>query len=147
MTKTLSLRSFDVPSFSKFGIGFESMFDELLRTSDLQSNTSYPPYNIIKTNENCFTIELAVAGFKEGEIEIKLEKNQLTIAGAQIKPEQDVEYIVHGISARPFSRVFSLAEHVLVIGATIVDGMLKISLERKIPDEQKPRNILIQYTK
>jgi molecular chaperone IbpA len=81
MTNTLTLRSFDVPSIHKFGIGFDSMFDELLRVSNQQSTQNYPPYNVVKHSEDKFVIELAVAGFREGDITVTVEKNILTIEG------------------------------------------------------------------
>lgn len=148
MTRTLSLRSLDIPSIHKFGIGFDSMFDELMRSHDLQSNTSYPPYNVVKHNENSFSIELAVAGFKEGDIEVVLEKNQLSVKGNKAKTISDlVVYLVHGISSRSFERTFTLAEHVSVSGAATEAGILTISLERVIPEESKPKSIAITYTK
>ena len=151
MTRTLSLRSLDIPSIHKFGIGFDTMFDELMRTHDLQSNTSYPPYNVVKHNENSFSIELAVAGFKEGDIEVVLEKNQLSVKGNKAKTISDLDseivYLVHGISSRSFERTFTLAEHVSVSGAATEAGILTISIERVIPEESKPKSIAITYTK
>ncbi len=152
MTRTLTLRSGDLfPSIHKFGIGFDNMFDDLLRMQELQSTNNYPPYNIIKHDENKFSIELAVAGFKEGDIEVVLEKNQLSIKGSKAKEvsEVDVEpvYLVHGISARSFDRTFTLAEHVTVAGATTESGILTINLERVVPEESKPKKIAINYTK
>ena len=151
MTRTLSLRSLDIPSIHKFGIGFDSMFDELMRSHDLQSNTSYPPYNVVKHNENSFSIELAVAGFKEGDIEVVLEKNQLSVKGNKAKTISDLDsetvYLVHGISSRSFERTFTLAEHVSVSGAATEAGILTISIERVIPEESKPKSIAITYTK
>lgn len=146
MTKTLTLRSLDIPAFTKFGIGFDSMFDELNRAS-LQTTSSYPPYNVIKYDDDHYTIELAVAGFKEGEITLTLEKNKLVITGQQAEKEIDGEFVVHGISSRPFDRSFTLAEHVRVTAADVADGMLRIALERIVPEEQKPRTLAINYNK
>ena len=83
MTRELTLRSLDIPSIHKFGIGFDSILDELMRVNAQQTNTNYPPYNIVKHSEDAFAIELAVAGFREGDINITLEKNVLTIKGEQ----------------------------------------------------------------
>jgi molecular chaperone IbpA len=122
------------------------MFDELLRSS--QSNTNYPPYNIVKHGDDNFAIELAVAGFKDGEINIEVERNQLTVKGEQaIDLDNQVEYLHRGISARSFSRTWTLADHVEVAGAKSENGILTISLERKVPEEQKPKSIAITYTK
>jgi len=151
MTRTLTLRSLDIPQFQKFGIGFDNLFDELMRTHNLQSTTTYPPYNVIKHDENKFSIELAVAGFKEGDIEVVLEKNQLSIKGNKPKTISETgtetEYIVHGISSRSFERTFTLAEHVSVSGAVTEAGILTINLERVVPEESKPKSIAITYTK
>jgi molecular chaperone IbpA len=122
------------------------MFDELLRTS--QANTNYPPYNIVKHGDDNFAIELAVAGFKDGEINIQVERNQLTVKGEQsVDLDSQVEYLHRGISARSFSRTWTLADHVEVAGAKSENGILVISLERKVPEEQKPKSIAITYTK
>jgi molecular chaperone IbpA len=146
MTNTLTLRSLDIPSIHKFAVGFDNMFDELLRSS--QSNTNYPPYNIVKHGDDNFAIELAVAGFKDGEINIEVERNQLTVKGEQaIDLDNQVEYLHRGISARSFSRTWTLADHVEVAGAKSENGILTISLERKVPEEQKPKSIAITYTK
>ena len=144
---TLTLRSFDIPSIHKFGIGFYSMLDELLRAT-AQQQTNYPPYNIIRNDEDHFTIEIAVAGFKQGEVDVTVEKNILTISGSQKNPIPDnVEYLHRGISARDFVRNWTLAEHVEIIGAIMRDGILVLDLERKVPEDQKPKSIAITYIK
>ena len=147
MTKTLHLRSFDIPGFNKFGIGFENLFDDLQRVTQIQSSTNYPPHNVIKTGDNTVTIEVAVAGFAEGEIDIALDQRLLTITGAK-KTEKDesVEYLHRGISSRDFKQTFPLAEHVEVKGASIKDGILTVYLEREIPESAKPKSIAITYT-
>ena len=146
MTNTLTLRSLDIPSIHKFGVGFDNLFDDLLnRTSQ---STNYPPYNIVKQSEDTFAIELAVAGFKDGEVTITTERNQLTVKGEQVTDLDDTkEYLHKGISARSFVRSWTLADHVEVIGAKSENGILTISLERKVPEEQKPKTIAISYTK
>jgi molecular chaperone IbpA len=132
MTRELTLRSLDIPSIHKFGIGFDSILDELMRVNAQQTNTNYPPYNIVKHSEDAFAIELAVAGFREGDINITLEKNVLTIKGQQTESldelEKEVEYVHRGISARNFDRVFTLADYVEVIGAKAENGILTIEL-------------------
>lgn len=151
MTRELTLRSLDIPSIHKFGIGFDSILDELMRVNAQQTNTNYPPYNIVKHSEDAFAIELAVAGFREGDINITLEKNVLTIKGEQTvsldELEKDVEYVHRGISARNFDRTFTLADYVEVLGAKAENGILTIELERQVPEEQKPKTVAITYTK
>lgn len=151
MTRELTLRTLDIPSIHKFGIGFDNIFDELLRINAQQVNTNYPPYNIVKHSEDAFAIEIAVAGFREGDINITLEKNVLTVKGEQAvkldESEKEVEYVHRGISARNFDRTFTLADYVEVIGASAENGILRIELERQVPEEQKPKTIAITYEK
>jgi molecular chaperone IbpA len=147
MTKTLTLRALDIPSVHKFGIGFDRMFDELQRLTDQQS--AYPPYNILKLNDNQFVIELAVAGFTEGEIEIEVEKNILVIKGSKVKDidEAPKEYVVKNIANRDFDRTFTLAEYVEVVDAKVSNGILSVYLERKVPETELPKRIAISYNK
>lgn len=151
MTRELTLRSLDIPAIHKFGIGFDNIFDELMRVNQQQANTNYPPYNIVKQDEDHFAIEIAVAGFTEGDINITVEKNVLTIKGEQVQDldesVEQVEYLHRGISARNFTRTFTLADHVEVVGAKAENGILRIELERQVPEEQKPRTIAITYKK
>lgn len=148
MTRNLSLRSLDIPSIHKFGIGFDNILDELARVSLQQANTNYPPYNVIKHTDDQFAIELAVAGFRDGEIDVEVENNQLTIKGEQeVDTREGLEYLHRGISARNFVRTFTLADHVEVAEATIANGILTINLERRIPEEKKPKKIAISTNK
>jgi molecular chaperone IbpA len=147
MTKTLTLRSLDIPSVHRFGIGFDNMFDELMRMNSQQS-LNYPPYNIVKQTDDTFYIEIATAGFTEGEIDVQLANRLLTIKGQTNRQEEiTYEYLHRGISSRDFVREFTLAEHVEVKTASIKDGILKIYLERIVPEEQKTRSIAIVYNK
>ena len=151
MTNQLTLRSLDIPSIHKFAVGFDNVFDELLRINTQQANgPNYPPYNVVKHDDDHFYIELAVAGFNIGDISITVEKNLLTISGERQYVSEDasaVTYLHQGIGYRNFSRTFTLAEHVEVTGATSENGILKINLERKVPEEQKPKTIQISYNK
>jgi molecular chaperone IbpA len=127
------------------------MFDELMRVSAQQGNQNYPPYNVVKHSEDKFVIELAVAGFREGDINVTVDKNQLTIVGEKIESldelEKNVEYLHRGISSRSFNRSFTLADHVEVTSADVSNGILAITLERQIPEELKPKKIAISYNK
>lgn len=148
-----SIRSIDIPQIARFGVGFDTMFnrlEEIMRTNAQQSQTNYPPYNVIRYSEDKYTIEIAVAGFKEGDISIEVTNNQLTVIGKQVEvvdTDRVIEYVHRGISSRSFERVWTLAEHVEVIGARQEDGILSIDLERKVPEEKKPKSIAITYTK
>jgi molecular chaperone IbpA len=146
MTRELTLRSFDVPSLKQFGIGFDSFFDELSQAT--QQATNYPPYNIVKHSEDKYSIELAIAGFTDEDLTVVLEKNILTVTGdrasAHLNETEDaVTYIHRGISGRKFTRNFTLAEYVEVVGAHASNGILTINLEKIIPEEKKPRTIQI----
>jgi len=145
MTRTLTLRSLDIPSIHKFGIGFDTLFDELLRNSQ-QGQNNYPPYNVVKLTDDNFYIEVATAGFSEGEIDIQLDNRLLTIKGSKKREDAIPEYLHQGISNKDFVREFTLAEHVEVSNALIKDGILTVFLERKIPEERKPKTIAITYT-
>jgi molecular chaperone IbpA len=119
-----------------------------MRVGNLQNNSNYPPHNVIKTGDDTVTIEVAVAGFAEGEIDIALEKRLLTITGARKREENaEYEYLHRGISSRDFKHTFTLAEHVKVKNANIVDGILSVYLEREVPEEAKPKSIAITYQK
>ena len=144
----LTLRSLDIPTIHKFGIGFDRIFDELMNQTTIQSQTNYPPYNVVKHDDDNFCIELAVAGFKNGEIALEVEKNQLIVRGEKsINIDEKREYLHRGISQRSFLRSWVLGEHVQVKNAVIEDGILSISLERIIPEEFKPKKIAITYNK
>jgi molecular chaperone IbpA len=116
--------------------------------SNQQKDTNYPPYNIVKHSDNKFVIELAVAGFKEGDINVTVDKNLLTIEGSQsVDLDTNVEYLYRGISARNFTRTFTLADHVEVSDAVVNNGIMGITLERQVPDELQPKKIAISYNK
>jgi molecular chaperone IbpA len=145
MTKTLSLRALDIPQLHRYGIGFDNMIDDLMRVAQTQGSSNYPPHNVIKTGENTVTIEVAVAGFAEGEIELNVDRQILTIAGA-IKRDEDAahEYLHRGISRRDFRQAFTLAEHIIVGDAELTNGILSVKLTREVPEALKPRVIAIK---
>ena len=149
MTKTLTLRSLDIPTISKFGIGFDSMLDDLMRINSQQGQSNYPPYNVIQINEDEYLISIAVAGFGPNDINVTKEKNFLIIEGVSPELEGDVElnYLHRGISRRNFRREFKLADHVEIGDANLELGILSIHLKREVPEEAKPKRIHISYTK
>lgn len=149
MTNTLHLRTLDIPALTKFGIGFDTMFDELHRIHSQQSSTNYPPYNVVQINEDEYMISLAVAGFGLDNLTVTKDKNFLIIEGKQHDVEDKVEtnYLHRGISARDFRREFKLADHVEIDHAHLELGILNIHLKRDIPEAQKPKTIAISYAK
>ena len=150
MTKTLTLRSLDIPSIHKFAVGFDNMFDEILRVNAQQSNSNYPPYNVVQINEDEFIISLAVAGFGLDNLSVTKDKNFLIIEGKNTIKEEDlpdINYLHKGISARDFRREFKLADFVEIENAHLELGILNVHLKREVPEEQKPRAIAITATK
>jgi len=126
-------------------VGFDRLInamEEMSSGESLNKAQSYPPYNIIKNNERDYAIEIAVAGFKNDEIDITAEGNKLTVTG-KVKTEQEGEYLHKGIANRDFSHDFTLAETVIVRSADVEHGLLIIKLENVIPEEKLPRKILI----
>ena len=121
-------------------VGFDKLFDELTRAQLGAQNNNYPPHNVVKVDEDNFIIELAIAGFKSEDLDIQLKDSILTVTG---KKEDEREYYHKGISSREFVRTFTLGEYVEVTGATLVDGILSINLERVVPEEERPKKIEI----
>ena len=140
MTRITTL---DLPQLYRNSIGLDSIFDSLLgRIEHNQSN--YPPYNIVKSDDDNYTIEIAVAGFAQGDIDIQVKEGELIITGAK-SDEDDTQYLHHGIGTRKFTRTFNLAEYVEVKSAVCENGVLSIALERNIPEAMKPKSIAINY--
>ena len=143
-----SLSTLDLPTLHRHAIGFDQLFNELNRTFANSKQDNYPPYNVIKNSETAFTVEVAVAGFSEEDLDIELKENVLTIRGERKSDEsEDAEYLHRGIGARDFVRTFTLAEHVEVKTATVTNGILAVALERVIPEAEKPRKIAITFNK
>ncbi|PDT43715.1 molecular chaperone Hsp20 [Sinorhizobium fredii] len=131
----------DFTPFYRSSIGFDRMFD-LLENASLNAE-NWPPYNIVKLGEDAYRIVIAAAGFAEDELTITHEANKLVVNGA--KPEnEEVQYLHKGLALRPFVRRFELADHVLVEGAKLQNGLLVIDLRKEIPEEMKPRRIAIK---
>ena len=123
-------------------IGFDGIFNKLHKP--YKANTSnYPPYNLIKSGDNTYLIELAVAGFDEDDFDIELHDGVLTIRAEVSGTEMETDYIHRGIAARNFERKFTLADTVEVEGVSLHQGMLTIRLNNVIPDEKKPKKIPI----
>lgn len=104
---------------------------------------NYPPYNIVKTGEDTYVVEVAVAGFSKQDIDIVLDDGYLKISGKISEKTETQDYIHRGIASRAFVRTFSLADDVIVKGAELVNGMLKVNLERVVPESKRPQKIEI----
>lgn len=150
MTNQLSIRTLDIPQIHRFGVGFDRMFDrldEILRENSQATN--YPPYNIIQTGDDTYVVEIAVAGFNQGEVQVEVKNNILTVTGrrAETVIEGRRDYLHRGISGREFTRTWPLGEHIEVVGASQENGILSIQLERRVPEALKPRQIAIAYSR
>jgi molecular chaperone IbpA len=142
MTK---ITSFDLTPFYRNAIGVDRLFDRIVNQID-HAATNYPPYNIVETGENTYEVQVAVAGFNQGDLEITVKDGELIITGekTEITPEGYI-FRHQGISARKFIRTFSLGDQVEVKDAVAKDGILSVKLERLIPDSAKPKTIAINY--
>jgi molecular chaperone IbpA len=141
MVTTFGMDFFNDPFF----IGFNRDFDKLSRIHTHATGTNYPPYNVITTDdEDVFFIELAVAGFAKEDLDISVKEQVLTVKGEIKESKDEAKYAHRGIATRKFTREFALAEFIEVTGATAENGMLKISLERIVPEDKKPKTIKIK---
>ena len=147
----LSLRSpFDMfKDFDKFYVGFDDQYNRLSKLhDDLTKNIpNYPPYNIKKTGENTYSIEIAVAGFGTQDIEIELADNKLIVKGNASSDETSENFLFKGIANRAFTRQFALNDQIEVQNAEMFNGMLKIFLEKIIPEHRKPKKIEVKSPK
>ena len=127
-------------------VGFDDMFDHFESIFDVPT-VNYPPYNLVKTGDHKFNIEIALAGFNKKDINITSENGMLTIESKQdekSKDTKDGEVIHKGISKRYFKRSFTIADDVEIKGAELKDGLLKVSMEKIIPDAKKLKTITIK---
>jgi len=138
------LTTLDLNKLTPYAVGFDKIFDDMFRYVDATKNsTGYPPYNIRK-NENKFQIEIALAGVRKEDLDITTENGQLVIEHNPAEVEEDaIEWIHKGIAQRKFRRIWTLADDVVVNGATMENGMLYIELERIVPEEKQPKTINI----
>ena len=140
------LRTIDTAALAQLNralVGFDRIFND--RFFNSHTNGNYPPYNIVKYGDNEYGIEVAVAGFSKEEITVSIDQDQLTISGTKsIDVNDSKEYLHRGLAARDFEQTFTLAEYMEVKGAEVKDGMLKIQIERIIPEALKPRTIEIK---
>jgi molecular chaperone IbpA len=126
-------------------IGWDKQMENLEKIGEkiVKNSGNFPPYNVIKEDEDTFLIEFAVAGFSKRDISVEQEKNALIITGS-IEEDEDKKYVHKGIATRSFTRAFALAEYVEVKSATFEDGILTVKLVRELPKEEQPRQITIK---
>lgn len=147
MTLLLKNGSFDMfKDMDKFLVGFDETYNRMAKFhDDLTKNIpNYPPYNIKKVDDTHYVIEMAVAGFGQSDIEIEIDGGKLVVKGNVNSDEEADNFLFKGIAARAFTRTFALNDQVEVKDAELFNGMLKIALERLIPEEKKPKKVAVK---
>lgn len=139
------MNTFDLTPLFRSSIGFDRMqrmLDSASRVSE--AGNGYPPYNIENNGENAYRITMAVAGFREDDLDVTVKENVLTISGALKEETAGTEFLHRGISRRPFERRYNLADHIRVADAGLENGLLHVDLVREVPEAMKPRKIEIK---
>ncbi|HEY2177183.1 MAG TPA: Hsp20 family protein [Caulobacteraceae bacterium] len=136
------MRTLDFSPLYRSVVGFDRLAD-LLDAATHETANGYPPYNIERTDENAYRIDIAVAGFKPDELAIEVKENLLTVQGRKTSNEEARRYLHRGLAERNFERRFQLADYVVVTDAQLSDGLLSVSLRRELPEALKPRKIEI----
>lgn len=126
-----------------FFIGFNRELERMATVHQAATRQTYPPYDVLKLDEDTFQVSIAVAGFTKDDIDVSVENGTLIVKG-EITEVTDGEYLHKGIAARKFTRTFALGEYMEVTGAIIEDGMLHVNVDRIIPEEKKPKKIKIK---
>jgi molecular chaperone IbpA len=126
-----------------FFIGFNRELDRMVNVHQTATRQTYPPYDVLKLDEDTFQVSIAVAGFTKNDLVLSVDNDTLIVKG-EITEVTDGEYLHKGIAARKFTRTFALGEYMEVTGASIEDGMLNIRVDRIIPEEKKPKTIKIK---
>lgn len=127
-------------------VGFDrllSTMEEFDKIFEKTKTPTYPPYNIVKFDDESYEIQIAVAGFSKEDVDIQLNQNVLTVNGVSQKVESSIQYLHHGLASRDFRHTFRLSDNVIVDSADMINGVLKINLKNVIPEEKKPRKIQI----
>jgi molecular chaperone IbpA len=136
------MRTIDFSPLYRSVVGFDRLAD-LLDSASADSTAGYPPYNIERTDENAYRVEIAVAGFRPEELSIEVKENLLTVTGRKAANDEPRRFLHRGLAERNFERKFQLADYVVVTEANLADGLLSIALKRELPEALKPRSIEI----
>ncbi len=138
------MRTTDFSPLYRFSVGFDRMqrlLDAATRLDD--AAYTYPPYNIETRGDDAYRITMAVAGFGEKDLDVTVKENTLVVSGRKRDDDDNVSYLHRGIAGRTFERRFELADHIKMVGANLVNGLLHLDMVREVPDEEKPRKIAI----
>jgi molecular chaperone IbpA len=136
------MRTIDFSPLYRSVVGFDRLA-ALLEAASSDAANGYPPYNIERTDEDAYRIEIAVAGFRPEELNIEVNQNLLTVQGRKAANDEARRYLHRGLAERNFERRFQLADYVVVTEANLADGLLSIALKRELPEALKPRRIEI----
>jgi molecular chaperone IbpA len=136
------MRTIDFSPLYRSVVGFDRLA-QILETATDDQASGYPPYNIERTDENAYRIEIAVAGFRSEELNVEVKENLLTVQGRKTANDAERRFLHRGLAERDFERRFQLADYVVVTDAQLSDGLLSISLRRELPEALKPRRIEI----
>ena len=140
------MRTIDFSPLYRSVVGFDRLA-ALLDTAAADGAAGYPPYNIERTGDDSYRVEIAVAGFRPDELDIQVKENLLTVTGRKAANDEPRQYLHRGLAERNFERRFQLADYVVVTDADLADGLLSISLKRELPEALKPRRIEIGSAK
>lgn len=142
------MRTYDLSPLYRSTVGFDRLANimENVLTTDTNQNT-YPPYNIVKTDDNTYRITLALAGFTDDDLNIEAREGQLIVSGKKSTADKETEYLHQGIANRAFERRFQMADHVRAVSASSENGLLHVDLVREVPEALKPRKIEIKTSK
>ncbi len=136
---------FDTSALNKALLGFDEIFNNFENRFANQINNNYPPYNIVKHDENSYELEIAVTGFAKDEVTVEIDQNQLVVKGVRDKSSDTTADFLHrGLAFRDFTRSWTLAEHMEVGEGSIKNGVLTITLKRVVPEALKPRILKIK---
>ena len=142
------MRQYDLTPLYRTTVGFDRLGSLLDTLGSFEGDApSYPPYNIERVGENDYRISMAVAGFGESDLTIEAKESTLTIRGDKFSEKEDATFLHRGIASRSFERRFQLADHVVVKGASLENGLLHVDLVRELPEAMKPRTIPIATVK
>jgi molecular chaperone IbpA len=141
--EVLPMTTFDFAPLFRTAIGFDRLARLMDTAASAAEAPSYPPYNIEKTGEDTYRLTMAVAGFRPEELDLVIKDNTLVVSGKVTSNGEKGEVLYRGIAARAFERRFVLADHIVVDGADLQNGLLHIALKRVVPEALKPRRIAI----
>jgi molecular chaperone IbpA len=138
------MRTIDLSPLYRSLVGFDRLADQLDAAARNEAASGYPPYNIERTDENAYRIEIAVAGFKPEELNVEVKENLLTVTGRKAANDEAKQYLHRGLAERNFERKFQLTDYLVVVDADLSNGLLSIALKRELPEALKPRTVEIK---